>query len=142
MNQSFKGWIRKNMKANPQSWLSFFKKYNIPVKTQYPEVAIVKAYGNYGKELSKDLSQLLIDGRVVAWDGEKILDTTDSWLQLASTLVSGANNTEQAQSEALDDETDAENETKKETIIAVSAFIVVCVIIIIVFVRLNKKSKR
>lgn len=141
MEQSFKGWIREKRKANPQSWLSFFKKYNIPVDTQYPEVAIVKAYGNHGKELSKDLSALLIDGRVAAWDGQKVLDTTDNWLQLASTLVSGANNTEKAQSEALDDDKDAENETKKETIIAVSAFIVVCVIIVIVFIKLrNKKS--
>jgi hypothetical protein len=139
-----RGWITEKANANPQSWRSFFNKYD--VSNSEPGLAVLEAYRKHGREAVEDVNDLLI-GDIAAYVGnEKLsnsIQTVESILQWAGVFVSDDMSDEEKQEaieiaereQALEEEKEA---MKTRNLLFV--FFSIITIIILVFIIIKNQS--
>ncbi len=134
-----RGLIEKSLNANPESWRSFFHKYNCDAESSHPEKEIVRAYGMYGDEVAVDVNKMLASSfaSFLGNDGltsEEILsnikDTSDTLRNWLETFENPDNVVETNQtSEESDDKT---------SIVVFVGVVVLCVVVFVVARKLKK----
>ena len=136
-----RGLIAKSLYANPESWRSFFLKYNCDPQSSHPEKEIVKAFSRYGDQVATDVNDILTksyagflgnDGLTSEETLGKIKNTSDA---LKTWLESIGEETTDVQTTVKDDENDKHGETSWMFIFVGVVF--VCVVTFIVVKRIK-----
>ncbi|MCQ2959554.1 MAG: hypothetical protein MJ198_05125 [Bacteroidales bacterium] len=136
-----RGLIEKSLNANPESWRSFFHKYNCDAESSHPEKEIVRAYGMYGDEVAIDVNKMLSssfasflgnDGLTSEESLAKVKDTSDKlreWLESIGTSDSDV---------PTDSKSDEDSEDNRSAIFLFVGVVVVCVVAFIVVRKIKK----
>lgn len=144
---SIRGLISEVSKADPQSWLSFFKRFNISPDDVNLENELRRAYQKYGREFSAELNKLLIKNspRIAAVTGEDVRSVVDSVFDIlgidskAPAVTPEEKAKQKAEAEKAEQEEKEKAEKRKKTIIIGFVGLAVVVIATFIIIKIVKK---